>query len=311
MIATLITVLIRTFVAVVNLFPLNVRLYLLQTLLRLWLFFAPKYKAISLKNLTLAFPNQDESWKAKILSENIASLARLMVDALRLPTLDKSWAEKNVEIPLWNKFQERRKEGRSILIASGHLGSFELQGYLCSLLGTPISFVVRNFQLKPLDRWWNGVRGRHGNKVIDRRGAFREIIQDLKSKRPVALLFDQNVTRRHAIFVDWFGKKAATTKALGIAALKTEAIIYVSALIYLGGERYKLDAAELNFDSLYGDPALSDDEKIERITKGCVEEFEKLVRAYPHCWFWMHRKWKTRPDPNEPEDFYLALNQAA
>jgi len=35
------------------------------------------------------------------------------------------------------------------------------------------------------------------------------------------------------------------------------------------------------------------------LTREITNEIEKVIRAYPDQWFWIHKRWKTRP-PGEP-----------
>jgi len=50
------------------------------------------------------------------------------------------------------------------------------------------------------------------------------------------------------------------------------------------------------------DPVSTGDRKsdVERTTALCVAATERVIRAYPEQWIWIHRRWKTRP-PGEPD----------
>ena len=120
----------------------------------------------------------------------------------------------------------------------------------------------------------------------------------------VGVLFDQNVTRNRAVFVNWFGIPAATTKAVGMAVLRCRPHVLVAGLISTGHDRYEMHCTELNFDVLCENSSASEEEKIRRITEEVVVEYEKLILQYPQGWFWMHRRWKTRPTEEDKEDFY-------
>jgi KDO2-lipid IV(A) lauroyltransferase len=40
---------------------------------------------------------------------------------------------------------------------------------------------------------------------------------------------------------------------------------------------------------------------VETLTQRHVKILENFIRQYPEQYFWLHRRWKTRP-PNEIED---------
>ena len=130
------------------------------------------------------------------------------------------------------------------------------------------------------------------------------MVRLLKSGMDVGVLFDQNITRNHALFVDWFGRPAATTKALALAALKTEAPIFVVALIQKDVDRNFYECGECNCSDIYSNTVLSKNEKLLQITESLVRRYESLILKNPESWFWMHRRWKTAPEGNA-EDFYV------
>lgn len=298
-------ILLRLFFGLLNLLPLNLRLFFLTKLLQIILFCLPRLKAVSIKNLALAFPDKTNEWYSEVLKKNAASLARLLVDFARLDKLDRKWVQAHVQFPFAARFAQIQKERpeQRIVVATGHLGSFELLAHSVALMGYPLSYVVRDFKLPRVDRWWRGIRERYGNRVISRKGAFKDVLRELQQKRIVALLFDQNVTRNHAVFVPWFGKMAATSKALALAALRSEALVLVATLNHLEGDNYRIEVSECDFSKLYADQALSADQKVQLITQRASQEFEKFIVQAPHAWFWMHRRWKTTP-AGVPEDFY-------
>ncbi len=293
----IILIFIKLFVGTLKCLPGTLREGILSNILRFGTLFIPSYRRVSEINLKLAFPESTQAWRRFIIKKNFESLAKAISDFIRMPNLDKAWVEANISIPYWERYMElKKREGApGVIIATGHLGSFELQGYAISLMGYPLSFVVRNFKAPKIDQWWNGIRGRLGNKVLNRQGAYRQMIKDLKSGRDVAVLFDQNVKRNQAVFVPWFGHLAATTKSLALAAIETRSIILVVALITLNDGKYRMDVTECSFDHVYDDQNLSLAEKVSTITKEISGHYQKLIKSFPEGWFWMHKRWKTTP----------------
>lgn len=268
-------------------------------------FFSPKLRRVALQNLRMAYPDSSPQWRDRVFHGSLRSLARLLVDFARLPSIDRKWVEAHVDTSALNKYRNLKRAfpGKGILLATGHLGSFELLAHVMPLMGHPIAFVVRNFGMERIDRWWRAQRERNGNRVISRKGAFQELRKSLKDGVDTAVLFDQNVTRNHAVFVDWFGKKAATTRAVALAALCTEAPVIVAGMINLPGDHYRIEITECDFRALYESFELTAEEKVLRITQTISSEYEKLIRLQPESWFWIHRRWKTRPE-GEAENLY-------
>jgi KDO2-lipid IV(A) lauroyltransferase len=48
---------------------------------------------------------------------------------------------------------------------------------------------------------------------------------------------------------------------------------------------------------IWPDPSLRGREAVRDLTQRYTAVLEKYVRAYPGQYFWMHRRWKTKPAP--------------
>jgi len=256
-------------------------------------------------NISQVFPDYTELQKQELFRRSNRALARLFSDCIRLVRINRNWLEQHVELPFKDRYSQIRgaHPERGILFISGHLGSFDLFAHCTGLLGQETDFITRSFKNRHFDRWFLSVRERTGHRVIHRQGALRKVISSLKSGRDVGILFDQNVTRKHALFIPWFGRLAATTGAPALAALATACPVAVMHMAYLGGEKYEIRAQECDVFPIYNDTSLSKDEKLMRLTELFVQGFEKMILNYPEGWFWLHRRWKTRPE-GEVENFY-------
>lgn len=289
---------VRVLVALLGLLPQDARVALFAGLFRICFATIPRLRTTLQRNLQLAFPDKDAAWRKEIIRKNATEMGRLLADTVRLPSLTPEWGLAHVEIPILEHYRARLQEApsRGILIATGHLGSFELLGHAIGMRGLPLAAVARKFQSRRFDAWWTGLREARGNKIIDRRGAFKEVVATISRGMSAAILFDQNVTRNHAVFVDWFGVPAATTRSVALAALRTGAPIYIASIRYCGDDRYCVDALECDYSDIYRDESLSSDAKIHLITQRLADRYCEMIRNFPEGWFWLHRRWKTRPD---------------
>jgi Kdo2-lipid IVA lauroyltransferase/acyltransferase len=301
----LVYILVRLLVFAIGSLPRNLALIGISFLAKSVIFILPRYKKIALKNIAQVFPEKSNKEKNDILNDSYLELARLIYDFARIPKLSKEWVEQHIEKPELEVLQKlsRERVRPGIMIATGHLGSFELLAYVSAVNGFPMSFVVRNFPNELLDNWWNSRRNVFGNKVIDRKGAVYSVIEALQKGEDVGILFDQNVKKNHAVFVNFFGRPAATTKTLAMVALRNKAPIMVASLKHKGEDSYKVNCEFCELESVYSDEGMSNDEKVLKITQIVSDVYAGMIRKDPAAWFWFHRRWKTAPE-GEREDFY-------
>jgi KDO2-lipid IV(A) lauroyltransferase len=144
------------------------------------------------------------------------------------------------------------------------------------------------------------IRTRLGNRQIDKTNAAAPILRTLRSGGTVGVLADVNSHPKEGVFVPFFGIPACTATGIAILASRANAVIVPMFAIWNEGKR--------RYSIVHGDiiePANTGDRKrdVEETTAMCVAATERVVRAYPDQWIWIHKRWKTRP-PGEP-DLYV------
>ncbi|WP_223290189.1 lysophospholipid acyltransferase family protein [Nitratidesulfovibrio sp. SRB-5] len=186
---------------------------------------------------------------------------------------------------------------RPLVAATGHLGAWEFMG---SLLGRwqpdrPRMVVVRRNSNRTLNDFIFAMRGARGLQVVDHRNAVFTVLKGLKRKGCVGFLVDHNCRRNEAIFLPFLGETAAVNMGPALLAVRAEAEVW-PAFIIREGNRYRLYIDEpLDTATLDGDR----NDKIEAVARYYTEAVERAVRAHPEQWFWMHKRWKTRPKQDD------------
>ena len=108
------------------------------------------------------------------------------------------------------------------------------------------------------------------------------------------LIADQNTTPTEAVFVNFFGVRAATTAGLARLARRTGAAV-VPAHSYWDERR---GLYVLHYEpALRLEPTGDEDADIRAYTALFNRVLEGFVRKYPDQWFWVHRRWKTVATP--------------
>ncbi len=279
-------------------------------LIHLFTFLVPRFKRATKKNISLVFPDLSAEEQSKIIRKSYAILAeniywfsrirKLTVEELK-PLFDYREAQ-----PV---YESLIKSDLGFLIITPHFGFFELLAQGHAVWGRPFAALARGSKLPRVNALWKSARERFGLKIFDRKGGFKEIIKYINQGTDVAVLYDQNVTRNHAAFVDFFGVPAATTKSVALVPIRTNCKSVFCACVENPPEerkygRFKIYVRELinpNIDPELKD--LSNDEKVHGFLLKTNKELEKLIRLYPEYWFWIHRRWKTRPE-GETANFY-------
>jgi Kdo2-lipid IVA lauroyltransferase/acyltransferase len=180
--------------------------------------------------------------------------------------------------------------GRGIFFLTGHFGNWELLAATHGHAGFGLSVVVRPLDNPYLDALITRARARSGLHAIPKRDAVQGVRAALARGECIGILLDQDAGRAGA-FVPFLGRPASTSRALAVLAIKTRTPV-VPAFIHRlpdGGHELVLDP-EIPL-AITGDL----DHDIEVNTARFTEAIERHVLAHPEQWFWVHRRWKSRP----------------
>ena len=120
-----------------------------------------------------------------------------------------------------------------------------------------------------------------GTWLFQEEGGYKNMVQSLRKGTDIGILFDQNVTRNHALFTNWFGKQAATTKALPLAALRTEAHIFVVTIVRRGVDDYLYECIECDCSDIYRNEKISKEDKLIEITEATRKGIRKTYLEVP------------------------------
>jgi KDO2-lipid IV(A) lauroyltransferase len=253
----------------------------------------PRHVGIAAENLRQAFPHWDETRRLRTARAVYAHFGQTLVDILwmagqpkeRLLSLIVEEGRENVD--------QVREAGKGVVYVTAHFGNWEFYGVAWGWMGEPVGVVARPLDNPALDARLTAFRTRSGNTVISKRRALQDILRLLRQGAGVAILVDQNVQEQDGIFVEFFGRPAATTTVAAALAVKTGC-----ALVPVHCEA----RPDGRYTFVYGRPIEwtttgSREADIARLTQQLTTEIESWVRARPEQWLWMHRRWKTQPRP--------------
>ena len=256
-------------------------------------FLARRRRKVTLSNLRHAFGS---TWsEKKIHSVGLESWRRVAVSAVEAIQIqhwlqDPRFVDSVIWSGPWDQLDQRQKQGEAFLLVSGHQGPFEVilpllvqRGWRLGLLSRP----VKNAYIDGIMKW---LRGATVASILDPAGALPEMGRALRSGTSLALLIDQNT--RDGVFVNFFGRAAATTPSIGVLTRRYQVpVIYLQARRLEAGKRYRIHCEIA--DLPWGEDIRS---HVLQVTAATTTRIESMIRETPADGLWLHQRWKVRPD---------------
>lgn len=249
-------------------------------------FFSKKRSKITEQNLKNAFPAQSNSWINDIVCKTYNNLGITYLEFLAQKSFSADDLKNFIIYENPELISDVYSRGKGIILLSGHFGNWEL----LAMAGGVYSGIPMNIIVKPQkygDEILNICRTALGNKIIDSYNSARQIINVIKSGGALAMLADQSATMDRDIFVEFFGRMAATYKAPAELALRFGTPLIIGFAERKENGQYYVRLSEIKHDDL-----TYSREAIYELTKRHVKILEDAIRSNPGLWAWQHRRWK-------------------
>lgn len=249
-----------------------------------------KLRTVALANLARVYGDvwSDEQI-LQIARKAFRNFGRTAVEFIRLPYMSPDKIRMIVKIEGLECMFHALEAGRGCILITAHYGNWEMLGARLVLEGLEMNVLARSADDSLTDRFINGIRSRVGLKVLSRGGSLIPVLRALKRNEVVGILLDQNFV--NGIFVDFFGRPAATATGPAELAIRTGAPV-VSGFIERQADNTHLARFEpIELPSTAGDY----EENVRAATQVFTKVIEDAVRRRPDQWMWFHNRWKCQP----------------
>src|ERR1700761_800732 len=290
-------VLVWAAVKLLSLPPRNVARNIGAFIARLALLLTPRLASVGDLNLRLAFPAKTTAERQQILRHLYRNLGWLLAEFCQMPRYTPETTQSFIRYEGLEHYLAARDEGKGVLILTGHLGAWELSSFYHSLMGYPMSIVIRRLDNPLVDGLVNHIRCLHGNQVLHKDDFARGLLASMRRGDTVGILMDTNMTPPQGSFVDFFGHSACTGNGRARIGMKTGARVLPGFLLW--------EEATEQYVLRFGAPlciAASGDVEADAVANTALftQVIEGYIRQYPDQWLWVHRRWKTRPQGEAP-----------
>ena len=259
-----------------------------------WLIWALRIRRrVVLENLRRAFPERTEAERRAIARRTYRTLGQMLAEFPRIPYLRREQLERIFVTEGWDRYEAAAARGKGVVACTAHFGNFEALAAAHVLRGVPISTISRQMADNRFNAAWRALRHKSGvdEIVVKRNATFSAALKALKAGRVLGYVIDQNETSRSAVFPTFFGVPAATSPTPAMLALRGGSAVVFVVSYPLGDGRHRV--------VIEGPLEVPDTGDRERDVLAFMQDLngrlERWVREHPEQWYWLHRRWKTRP----------------
>jgi len=244
-------------------------------------------RRVALENLARAFPERSEAERVALLDAHYREMGRIAAEYGRIGPLVRA-PQGEVLARIDREDLLRSLVGRGAVVVSGHYGNFELGAAICGRFN-PIDFLVKPLSNERVDERVTRLRRDAGVGIISTRGGVKQVFKALRAGRWIAMAADQDAGR-HGVFVPFFGRLASTAEGPARFALQARVPMIVGGMRRLPDGRHVLGFSDVREPE--GEPS---EANVLALTAWHTAMLEARVREAPEQYFWLHRRWKTRP----------------
>jgi len=256
-------------------------------------------KSVVQKNLQIAFGNELSHVEIKkVFRQTYKNVGTLLFEFLKLNFIQPDEVKNYMDIEGLELIDTAIKAGKGVVLAGNHFGNWELFAAALAASGYPIHVYAGQQRNNLFDATLNQNRERFGMKTISKsKTATIEMIKVLKKNGLLVLAGDLNVPHKKQ-FVNFFNKKASIGQGLPLYTVKMKAPLFFLWSIRTGPFKHKGFIVPLEY-TLTG--VQSDDVSV--VAQLISSKLEEIIREYPDQYFWLNKRWKTRP-LDENQDIY-------
>lgn len=243
-------------------------------------------------NLRNVFPEKSGKERRRMARRMWEHLFLMVCEIAHAPRkIHRSNWHEHVSIPNRREFVQYLLDPRPMLLVTGHLGNFEIGGFVTGLLGFPCFTIARTLDNPYLDRYVNTFRGAKGQYILSKNGSSSQVEGVLAAGATLSLLGDQQAGPK-GCWVDFLGRPASCHKAIALFTLSSGAPLLVAGTTRRG-KPMQFEIALLGLV----DPKIPHEAMggVAPLTQWYNERLGDAIRQDPAQYWWVHRRWKGEP----------------
>lgn len=231
----------------------------------------------------------DAALVRRLSKRSYRATGRYWLEGARLPYTppDTVWRRMMYEGEGEARVRAAMAEGRGVVMALPHVGSWEWGGTWLALEGMPMTAVVERVESARLYEWFAAQRREMGLTTVPLgEGAGPALLKALKNRGLVGLVSDRDVVG-NGVEVEFFGERTTLPGGAATLALRTGAVL-LPVVVYSGPGNWHTGVVHPPLDTTRRGSLRAD---IQRLTQELATCFEVFIRRHPEQWHLYQPNW--------------------
>ena len=258
---------------------------------RLYYILVKKQRNRAIEQIKLSLKLNDEEAK-KIIRASFINLAKNMLEILYMPKLNRENLSEYIEIENFENVQKAIAEGKGLVVATGHIGTWEWMSASMAIMGVPTTAIAKPQPNLDYTRALDDLRKMVGVEVFSR--GTSELLaagRALKGGKILGFLMDQDAGPGGA-FIEFLGRTASTPMGAAVFAKKFKSPVVTMFILRQKDGSHVIKIGDVLHFEDKGDA----DKDLFDFTLKLTNEIDKVVRENPAQWIWFQKRWNTAPD---------------
>ncbi len=242
------------------------------------------YRRRAEDNLALIYPEMPAVERRRLAEGVCDNFGRTLIENYSHSELHERLRSTKPRGPGLEALAAAKSAGKPVIFVTGHFGNHEVPRHVLTHAGYEVGGLYRKMTNPYFNAHYAKTMTSWGGPVFEQgtRGTMA-FARHLKGGGLGTLLFDVNASG--GIPIPFLGRTAMTAPSAAEIALRFDAVV----LPYFGIRRTDGVTFDVEIDAPI---ALgTQDEMMQRIT----QSLERRIVVNPEQWFWVHRRWKSRP----------------
>jgi KDO2-lipid IV(A) lauroyltransferase len=248
-------------------------------------------RRIAERNLERCFPELNARQRTALVAACFQSVGRMVFETAWSWSASERFLHRISRVDGSEELRRARAEGRGVLLITAHFSCLDIGAHIAAFAVGDAGGIYRPLR-SPVLEWYQNRSRTRWTECMFRKSELRSAIRYLRSGGVLWYAPDQDFGPDQSLFVPFFGIQTATLKATERLVRLTGCAVVPMFPLYDAGERKYVVRFWPALQDFPSGNALQDLERVNAL-------MEAQVRQAPEQYWWIHRRFKTRP-PGEP-----------